>query len=160
MDNKLRENLSKGLPEKKFESLSIENSFETPAEKKEKQVFEKAILETLPEPVSRPVSDQNEVSKSAHQEIEQLEEILSAGLEDIYQDLPPEAKQIFKVKGEQAAGKIQLLLQGAKVKINEILEVIRGWLLVIPGVNRFFLEQEAKIKTDKIISWHDHTHQQ
>lgn len=160
MDNTSRENLRKGLPEKKFASASIENSFETPAEKKEKQVFEKAIFETLPESISSPVANQGENSQSAHQEIEQLEEILSAGLEDIYQDLPPDAKQIFKVKGEQAAGKIQLLLQSAKVKINEILDVIRGWLLVIPGVNIFFLEQEAKIKTDKIISWHDHTHQQ
>jgi hypothetical protein len=25
------------------------------------------------------------------------------------------------------------------------------WLKLLPGVNRFFLEQEAKIKTDRII---------
>jgi len=151
--------LHKGLPEKKFERGAIENSFETPAEIIEKQSFEKAVFETLQKPASSPVPDLSGESQSAHQEIEQLEEILSAGLDDIYQDLQPAAKQIFKVKGEQAAYKIQLLLQGAKVKINEILEIIRGWLLVIPGVNRFFLEQEAKIKTDKIISWHDHTQQ-
>jgi len=26
------------------------------------------------------------------------------------------------------------------------------WLKILPGVNKFFLEQEAKIKTDKILA--------
>jgi hypothetical protein len=35
--------------------------------------------------------------------------------------------------------------------VKKILALIRDWLKLIPGVNRFFLEQEAKIKTDKIL---------
>jgi hypothetical protein len=157
MDNILKENLSKNLPEKKFEHSTIENNFEIIKGKDEKQEFKKEIINTLPKPINKSTTDQDEFSQSAHQEIEQLEEILSAGLENIYQDLSLDAKKIFKVKGEQAASRIQLLLQDSKVKINGILEIIRSWLLAIPGINRFFLEQEAKIKTDKIISWHDHT---
>jgi hypothetical protein len=37
------------------------------------------------------------------------------------------------------------------VSTKKIFVLIRAWLKIIPGVNRFFLEQEAKIKTDKIL---------
>ena len=33
----------------------------------------------------------------------------------------------------------------------KIIDVIKKWLSIIPGINKFFLEQEAKIKTDKIM---------
>ena len=32
------------------------------------------------------------------------------------------------------------------------MSLIREWLKVIPGINKFFLEQTVKIKTDKIIN--------
>jgi hypothetical protein len=42
------------------------------------------------------------------------------------------------------------MIQSGKVNIKKIRNLIIRWLRVIPGVNRYFLEQEAKIKTDRI----------
>ena len=50
-----------------------------------------------------------------------------------------------------AAAKIEVILQQAKVKLISLIKLIRAWLLLLPGVNRFFLEQEAKIKAEKLM---------
>jgi hypothetical protein len=43
-------------------------------------------------------------------------------------------------------------MDSAKFKVKAIVDLIKKWLAIIPGVNKFFLEQEAKIKTDQIIA--------
>lgn len=58
----------------------------------------------------------------------------------------------FKQAGEETAGKISILLQTAKVQVKKIVELIVAWLRIIPGVNSYYLEQEAKIKADKILT--------
>lgn len=81
-----------------------------------------------------------------------IEKILEEGLNDSFQRLSPIAKEEFKLKGEQTASKIRELLRAAHVKVKKIFRLIYNWLRLLPGINRFFLEQEAKIKTDKIIA--------
>ena len=54
-------------------------------------------------------------------------------------------------KGEETANEISAMIRNFKVKVGKVLKLIRDWLHTIPGVNRFFLEQEAKIKTDNIL---------
>jgi hypothetical protein len=81
----------------------------------------------------------------------ELENILADGLGDLYQTLDQTQQEIFKQKGEETARSISLLLKNVKFKIYEVLNLIRNWLFLIPGINKFFLEQEAKIKTDKIL---------
>ena len=81
-----------------------------------------------------------------------IEKIMEEGLNDSFQRLSPVAKQEFKLKGEQTASQIRELLKSAHVKVKKILRLILDWLRILPGVNHFFLEQEAKIKTDKIIA--------
>lgn len=80
-----------------------------------------------------------------------VERILEEDLGDLYASLPESAKPKFKLKGEQAATEISRMLVSLKVNVKRVLELIRDWLLVIPHANKFFLEQEAKIKTDKIV---------
>lgn len=82
-----------------------------------------------------------------------IEQILSEGLEDLYREMPSEAQQKFKAHGEVTASKIKQMIDSAKVKARSILKLIHDWLRIIPGVNRFFLEQESKIKTDKILAY-------
>jgi len=89
------------------------------------------------------------VIKSATQQ--QVENILAEDLAQIYADLPQPIQQVFKAKGEEVAIKITGLLKKTKVKVKEIIKLIRAWLMIIPGVNKYFLEQEVKIKADKII---------
>lgn len=82
----------------------------------------------------------------------QVEEVLSEGLEDVFQELTPVQQQEFKIKGEEAAFTIRQILSHTKVKIREIFKLIFEWLQMLPGINRFFLEQEAKIKAEKIMA--------
>jgi len=79
-----------------------------------------------------------------------IEDILADDLTDLYLALPEERRTEFKTRGEEVALKITQMARAGQVKVRKILDLIRGWLRLIPGVNRFFLEQEAKIKADKI----------
>lgn len=91
------------------------------------------------------------VSKSEEQAM--IETILSEGLEDLYKQLPPNRQQEFKIKGEETASQIEKLLGSAKVQMNKIIDLIKGWLSMIPGVNKYFLAQESKIKADRLIEY-------
>lgn len=97
--------------------------------------------------VDRPIaSPQDEILKG-------VEDILAKGMADIYQDLAPEKKPAFRAKGEEVAQKIRNMIAKGKVKIHAVLKLIKEWLYSIPGISHFFLEQEAKIKTDLIIAF-------
>lgn len=85
----------------------------------------------------------------------QVEKIMEEGLGDAYQALTTVQKQEFKIKGEHTAIEIRTLLRAGKVKIKKIFMLLLEWLKILPGINRFFLEQEAKIKADKIITLKD-----
>ncbi len=95
--------------------------------------------------VSQGMYDQQQAARQL-----EIEKILEKDLADIYVSLPPEKQRQFKVVGEQTATAINDLLVKGKLTIRKIVELIRKWLTLIPGVNRFFLEQEAKIKADEI----------
>ncbi len=81
-----------------------------------------------------------------------IEKIMEDELGDAYSRLSPIAKQEFKIKGEIAAEKIRDLLRATHVKAKKILRLLIEWLKLLPGINKFFLEQEAKIKTDRIVA--------
>lgn len=83
----------------------------------------------------------------------EVEKILEAGLGEYVKDLPPDARERFTKKGEEIAGQIATMVRTLQVKIKQVILLIRDWLLTIPGVNKFFLEQEAKIKTDCIVQY-------
>jgi len=86
----------------------------------------------------------------------EIEQILSENLDDLYNSLTAEQKLIFRKKGEETASKIETLIQEIKINVKKILTLIRDWLLMlarmIPGVNKLFLIQESKVKTDKILN--------
>ncbi len=80
-----------------------------------------------------------------------IDDILEDGLVELYMQIPKEKQLEFKQKGEETAGKIFILLRETKVKVKKILDLIVNWLSIIPGVNKFFIKQEAKIKTGKLL---------
>jgi len=81
----------------------------------------------------------------------QIENFLARGLEDVYLGLSLEKQLEFRVKGEETAKKINKLLEKTRINVGKIIKLIKKWLALIPGVNKYFLEQEAKIKADEII---------
>ena len=85
------------------------------------------------------------------QRVVEIDSILADGLNEVFLNMNAAQQANFKKTGEETVSKISKLLLETKVKVNKIVELIRKWLKLIPGVNRFFLEQEVKIKTDKII---------
>lgn len=83
----------------------------------------------------------------------QVEKIMEEEMGPYFDAMPEEAKVRFKKKGEEVAGQIAVMVRTFRVKVKVILHLIRDWFLTIPGVNKFFMEQEAKIKTDKILEY-------
>lgn len=125
--------------EKKDEKAEIE---EITKEQPTETPVEPAVVVQVVQPVALTAED----STTA-----QIETILEEDLTDLYLTMPRETQQKFKVKGEETSSKIRQLVQKTKINAKKIFQLIRDWLKIIPGVNRFFLEQEAKIKTDKIL---------
>ncbi|MEA3272318.1 MAG: hypothetical protein U9P90_01465 [Patescibacteria group bacterium] len=82
----------------------------------------------------------------------QIEKVLEEDLEEVYFNMSPDEQKKFKEKGEETANGIRKLLESVKTRTKEIIELITNWLKVIPGVNKFFIEQEAKIKANKILN--------
>ncbi len=108
-----------------------------------------------------PPASQTDIQKEQKsQELAAIENILSDHLDELFIEMTPDQQVAFKNKGEETAQKIEVLLQQTKVKAKEVLQLIKEWLKLIPGVNKFFLEQEAKIKTDRIFNLHDKKHNQ
>ncbi len=91
------------------------------------------------------------ISEAEQLRMKQIDKILSAGLEDAYLSLSPQVQKEFKKKGEEATIEINKLLNKVKVNLGKIIKLIKKWLLIIPKINPFFLEQEAKIKADRIL---------
>lgn len=83
--------------------------------------------------------------------VAQIENVMAEDLTDLFLALSPEQQAAFQQKGEETAGLIKELVMQAKVNVKKVFELIRDWLRMLTGVNKLFLEQEAKIKADKIL---------
>ncbi len=81
----------------------------------------------------------------------EVDAVLEEGLVQVYETLPPEKKEHFQQQGRSLVKKIEEAIQKSNLKLKRLLQWIREWLKIIPHINRFFLEQELKIKSDKIM---------
>ena len=105
-----------------------------------------------PRGVPPPVPVRPAVVLPKEPELVKIESILEENLKEVYASLPAEVRPQFKAKGEETATKIRELMEKTKIKARKILKLIKAWLKLIPGVNKFFLEQEAAIKTQKLMA--------
>jgi hypothetical protein len=165
------------VDKKEGDPLIVEDIFES---EKKTETVEKALPEVLPEkkievvPETRPESGaeqkvegetdrqkyapvtptpvQPAVPQVKDPEIVRIESILSEHLDELYLLMTPQQQLAFREKGEETANKIDKLLKDVKVRVKEILNLIKDWLKLLPGINKFFLEQEAKIKTDRLLN--------
>lgn len=80
-----------------------------------------------------------------------VQKILEDNLEEAIVTMPEEAKQRFLQKGKEIGSIVADMVRRYKVEVKRVLSLLKDWLTTIPGVSRFFLEQEAKIKTDRIL---------
>ncbi|MDP3970921.1 MAG: hypothetical protein Q8P90_04430 [bacterium] len=82
-----------------------------------------------------------------------LEELMVVGLGEAFQTMSPKEQEKFKEEGEKTAKKIEILIEKAKLTARKALALIRNWLRLIPGISKFYLEQEAKIKTEEVLRY-------
>lgn len=123
--------------------MGLEKS-EPSAEKQNEVVTERPVV-NIPTPTVQPPVTPLEKRRK------EVESLMAKGLDEIYLSLPVEKRREFKEAGEETAMKINDLLEKTKVNIGKIVNLIKKWLSLLPGVNKMFLEQEAKIRTDEIM---------
>ena len=125
-------------PESKVEQVVVAKP-----ETKVEQVAEVKVVPSTT--VSSPVvSSQIKVEKD-------IEGILAKGLDNVFLSMDAGTQQEFKKKGEETSQAIVVLLQKAKLKVKKIINLIVSWLKIIPRVNKYYIEQEAKVKTEEIL---------
>jgi hypothetical protein len=128
-----------------------ESSFEREVVDIEKKPEKKDQEEKTEKIISSSVSPSPVIISSEEERRKQIDAILSDGLNDVFLSMTPKQQRKFQKEGVETVNKINRLLSQTRVKVRKIIELIRKWLKNIPKVNRYFLEQEAKIKTDKIL---------
>lgn len=153
-----------GKEEKEKQPESVEVKVSTPevskdiapekkVEKEQHKEGEMDRMQQAPPPAQpEPVADDIAVSKEKSVDLMKIENILSDHLDELFLQMTPQEQMAFKKKGEETAEKVNVLLEETKIKVKEILVLIKEWLKIIPGVNKFFIEQEAKIKTDRLLN--------
>ena len=134
-------------PENQQENPELSASAETP-EREAQPERQPAAVERQPAAAAAPAAP---VRPQKDPELMRVERTLEDGLGDIYVAMPKAARQRFKLKGEAVAVTLRTMIASAKISAKKVLALIRDWLKMIPGVNRYFLEQEAKLKTDRIL---------
>lgn len=143
-----------------------EVAVEVPKEQKEAVPEKKVEQEKAPEttsdqavapevagetPSAAPLPAEPVVVAQKDPELSAIENILSEDLTDIFLALPENQRLTFKQKGEEVAIKVKELVDKGKTTISKVLDLIRDWFRIIPGVNKFFLEQETKKKARKLM---------
>jgi len=131
------------IPENLDLSKKVENILE------EKKIDKQTEIQKIQ---ITPVVVQANFDESEEELVRKIENILEENLRELYINLPREKQQEFRKKGEEITHKISFLLKDVKIQVKKIINLIIEWLSIIPGVNKIFLKQEAKIKTDKIIA--------
>jgi len=152
--------------EQKIEQQNISPEQVHSAEQVDENFLDSTKIEQIPQPqvtekidkdqiVAQVIIPDNQVQQSALANSEiihrEVDSILSAGMDNTFLSLDAGTQRIFKIKGEETAKKITILLMQTKIKVAEITKLILDWLRIIPRVNKYYLEQEAKIKTEKIL---------
>ena len=142
------------LPQQASEKEQIEGEtdIEKELENLEKEVsanekLSQSVNATLPNNANAPVK--TAVIKTATRK--SIESILSEDMKELFQNMDAAHKAEFKKQAEETASALEILIATAKATARKVVKLISNWLKLIPGVNQFFLEQEAKIKTDKLM---------
>lgn len=137
-----------GMPEAPTKEVKVvepeETSAQLPVPKKQVQTTQ-APAQPVAATATVPVTEQkSEVRK-------EIESILQQGLTDMYLHMPPAERTEFSKAANETAGKLETLVAQFTATAKEVLKLIRAWLIKIPKINTYFLEQASKIKTDEIL---------
>ncbi|MBI4276380.1 hypothetical protein HY629_00895 [Candidatus Uhrbacteria bacterium] len=135
------------LPERERETTEGERPPDAGSESPPPVEVAPAPIETIPSSVAVPVPSAS--TKSVM--LQRVEKILEEDLAQVYFMMNTEEQSRFKLKGEETANAVESLLSHAKATAARLIQLLRAWFQLIPGVSKFFVERESKIKTDKLL---------
>ncbi|MFH1890766.1 MAG: hypothetical protein ABIJ91_04360 [Candidatus Kuenenbacteria bacterium] len=143
------------IPENEIQK-GVDLQKEKAKEKVEKQAQKKlqSVEVDKPAQVSAQIAAQTQTKPDGFQKsinLQKIERAMQENLEEVFFNMDEAHRRMFKEEGERTARQIETVVRIGKSAAVKILELLKRWLCLIPGVNKFFLEQEAKIKTDKIL---------
>ena len=147
------------MPDTPVEKIKIEAPVDKKSEKTVEQIpktpEEEVVEQRKPQIPAKtlPITEeQKEIATlQKDEETVMVENILSENVNKLYSQLSEAKKIAFRKRGEEVVIKIKTILKGTKIRANEIFELIKGWLIMLPKISTYFLDQEAKIKTDKVL---------
>jgi hypothetical protein len=153
LDKKIEQEVLSDKTEKKDSDFEKKEKQEKES-KKEKPEKKVEVVTEQAEAQDNIISETNERSRD-EERMKKIEEILEDKLEDEFLNMSEKDRNEFKKKGEETVENINILLKTGKIKIKKIIILIKDWLSLIPEANKFFLEQESKIKADEVIKLKD-----
>jgi hypothetical protein len=153
LDKKIEQEVLNNKTEKKDSGFEKKEKREKES-KKEKPEKKVEVVAEQAETQDNIISETNERSRD-EERIKKIEEILEDKLEDEFLNMSEKDRNEFKKKGEETVENINILLKTGNIKIKKIIILIKDWLSLIPEANKFFLEQESKIKADEVIKLKD-----
>lgn len=81
----------------------------------------------------------------------EIESVLAEHINTMLAGMDEQQKTQFKMQANETASSIEGLVNTAKATAKKVIRLITDWLKLIPGVNMYYIEQEAKIKADRIL---------
>ncbi|HUT22070.1 MAG TPA: hypothetical protein VMX18_01525 [Candidatus Bipolaricaulota bacterium] len=93
----------------------------------------------------------SQTAAPANIQLKSIQDVMQEDIYELYVQLSASEQKKFAAEGKITAGKIQILLNKVKVNVSKIIDLLRRWLSFLPGINKYFLEQETKIKLDKLL---------
>jgi len=84
-------------------------------------------------------------------QLKAVRDVLQEDIYELYSQMLPAEQEKFRDEGLRVAGTIKGLLGAVKVNVKKIVELIGAWLSRLPGINKYFIKQESKIKLDKLL---------
>lgn len=134
------------VPETGVETPDTGAAFEAPAPQEQ-------AAESAPTQSSGTVAATNAYPAASKDETTvNVERVMEEGLGQTYSKLSEKDKIRFKQEGERVVREVSGMIRSLKVQADRVLKLIRKWLSIIPGVNKWFMAQEAKIKTDRLVA--------
>jgi hypothetical protein len=82
--------------------------------------------------------------------VQEIESMLAVDLDGAFKELPEAVKTRFLADGRMLAHRV--FDARTHLEPNDVVKWIRAWLHQIPRVNKAFLAQDAKIKTDLLLA--------
>jgi len=98
--------------------------------------------QAVPRPVSQP--------PKTHLRRE-LEVVLAEDVFDFMKQTSPAQQVEIRRRGREVLDQVETMIKQTKVNIRKVIHLILAWLKLLPITNKYFLEQEAKIKAEKML---------